>query len=134
MNHRLISVVIPTYNRAYCISRAIRSALCQTYSRLEVIVVDDGSDDNTEEVVSKIAAADNRLVYTSQNHAGVGAARNHGMRIAKGEYVALLDSDDSWEPWKLEIQAACLAAHPELALVCTDMAAVNAQGDEDRVV
>jgi glycosyltransferase involved in cell wall biosynthesis len=129
VNHPLISVVIPTYNRAHCISRAIRSALCQTYSHIEVIVVDDGSDDGTEEAVRKNFAANKQLAYVRQDHAGVASARNHGTRIARGQYVALLDSDDAWEPWKLELQAACLTAHPELALVCSDMAAVDARGE-----
>ena len=128
MNQPLISVLIPTYNRAHCVSRAIESALQQTYANIEVIVVDDGSTDNTEEIVRQKFGSHKQLVYIRQDNAGVSAARNHGIRIAKGDYIAPLDSDDSWEPWKLEMQVACLVAHPELALVSTDMAAINAQG------
>lgn len=102
----MVSVVIPTYNRAKVISRAIESCLNQTYTDLEVIVVDDGSSDNTKEVIAAIS--DVRLRYVYQNNAGACAARNHGIELAQGEYIAFQDSDDEWRADKLEKQMAAL--------------------------
>lgn len=98
----LVSVVIPSYNRAYCIADSVGSVLDQTYNNLEVIVVDDGSSDNTEEVVTSID--DDRVRYVRQNNAGACVARNHGVDLAKGSIVAFHDSDDLWLPQKLERQ------------------------------
>ena len=99
----LISVVIPTYNRAYCIENAIRSVLAQTYSDIEVIVIDDASDDTTRQVVEKIA--DSRVrYYLREENRGAAAARNLGVSYARGSYIAFHDSDDLWLPDKLEKQ------------------------------
>lgn len=99
----MISVVIPTYNRAHFISRAIHSALNQTYQEFEIIVVDDGSTDNTEQVVKKFS--DKRIVYIRHEvNKGVSAARNTGIKISRGEFIAYLDNDDEWLPDKLEKQ------------------------------
>ncbi|HWA59391.1 MAG TPA: glycosyltransferase family 2 protein [Gemmatimonadales bacterium] len=121
----LVSVVIPTYNRAYILGAAIQSALDQTYQPVEVIVADDGSRDGTAELVK---AFDARVRYIRQENAGVSAARNTGMRNARGEFVALLDSDDQWLPWKLEAQVAVLRRFPEAGMVWTDMVAIDEQG------
>jgi GT2 family glycosyltransferase len=118
----LVSVVIPTYNRDGIIGRAIESALAQTYSDLHVIVADDGSSDNTRAVVE---AYGSRVTYMRQPNAGVSAARNFGMRHAQGEFIAFLDSDDGWRPWKIEAQVAALRRHPEAGLAWTDMSAVD---------
>ncbi|MFW5997286.1 MAG: glycosyltransferase family 2 protein [Desulfovermiculus sp.] len=98
----LISVIIPTYNRAHILLRAVHSVLCQTHSHLELIIVDDGSEDVTLKTIS--ALEDPRIRLVHQDHQGVAAARNAGILQAKGEYIALLDSDDVWEPSKLELQ------------------------------
>lgn len=96
-----VSVIIPTYNRAHLIPRAIQSVLSQTYRDFELIVVDDGSIDNTEEVVKSFD--DERIRYIKhERNKGVASARNTGIKIAKGKYVAFLDSDDEWFPNKLE--------------------------------
>lgn len=100
----LISVIIPTYNRAHILLRAVNSVLCQTHSHLELIIVDDGSEDCTLKVVS--ALQDPRIRLVHQSHQGVAAARNAGILQAKGEYIALLDSDDAWERNKLEMQVS----------------------------
>lgn len=98
-----VSVVIPTYNRAALIGRAVGSVLAQTAGDLELIVVDDGSTDNTAAVVR--AVQDPRLIYLPQpQNLGVSAARNIGIRAARGEWVAFLDSDDRWRPQKLQRQ------------------------------
>lgn len=121
----LLSVVIPTYNRAYIIAQTIDSVLSQTYANIEVIVVDDGSTDNTAEIVARY---DTRVRYITQQNAGVSAARNRGLQEARGEFIALLDSDDQWLPWKAEAQVAILRAFPRVGMVWTDMVAVDEHG------
>ncbi|HEX5323824.1 MAG TPA: glycosyltransferase family A protein [Capsulimonadaceae bacterium] len=108
-----ISVVIPAYNAAPYVSRAIESALAQTCPPLEVIVVDDGSSDNTAEVV---AAYEPRVRLLRQQNGGPASARNHGVRESKGDWIALLDADDSWLPKKLERQVL-LTDDPRVGLV-----------------
>lgn len=94
-----ISVVIPTYNRGYCIERAINSVLCQTFSAAEIIVVDDGSTDNTSDILSQFKV---EIKIIKQENRGVSSARNAGIREAEGEWISLLDSDDEWMPNKLK--------------------------------
>lgn len=102
----LVSVVIPSYNRGYCIADAVRSVLAQTYENLEVIVVDDGSTDDTREVLAGLG--DERVRYVWQQNAGACVARNHGVDLARGSVVAFHDSDDLWHPTKLERQLQVL--------------------------
>jgi len=98
-----VSVVIPTYNRANLIGRAIISVLNQTYNDFELIVVDDGSKDNTKEIVDNFK--DRRILYLRHiTNRGGGAARNTGIKASKGKFVAFLDSDDEWMPEKLRKQ------------------------------
>ncbi|MDS0284546.1 glycosyltransferase family 2 protein [Haloarcula onubensis] len=102
-----VSVVVPAYERADVVGRAIDSALAQTVADIEVLVVDDGSEDDTEAVVGEYA--DDRVRYLAHDtNRGVSAARNTGVAAATGEYVAFLDSDDEWLPRKLERQLAVL--------------------------
>ena len=99
-----ISVIVPTYNRGHLLERALRSVLTQTHQQLELIIVDDGSVDNTADVVSTYDA-DSRVRYIRhQDNLGSSVARNTGIRHAQGEYIAFLDSDDEWLPTKLEKQ------------------------------
>jgi glycosyltransferase involved in cell wall biosynthesis len=97
-----VSVVIPTYNRAEKVGKTIESALAQTFTELEVIVVDDGSSDNTGPVLAE--AFGNRIRYFAQANQGASMARNKGIKEARGEWIAFLDSDDLWEPDKIEWQ------------------------------
>lgn len=107
-NQPLVSVIIPTYNRAELVPRAIDSVLGQSYQNLEIIVVDDCSEDNTEEVVKAIA--DNRLRYYCHDiNQGGSTARNTGIELACGKYIAFLDSDDVWLRQKLELQLQAIA-------------------------
>lgn len=106
MQQPFVSIVIPTYNRAYCLGESIDSVLRQTYQNMEVIVVDDGSTDETQELVTSID--DSRVRYVWQKNAGACTARNHGISLAKGPIVALHDSDDLWLPTKLEKQVKAL--------------------------
>jgi glycosyltransferase involved in cell wall biosynthesis len=129
MDDGLVSVIVPTYNRAYCICRAIESVLGQTYPNVEVLVVDDGSTDDTAALIKSSYAGDARVHYLYQPNAGVSAARNTGIRAARGRYVAFLDSDDQWKPWKLEVQLACFRSFPEVGMVWTNFEAINAAGE-----
>jgi glycosyltransferase involved in cell wall biosynthesis len=111
----LVSVVIPTYNRCNLVQRTIDSALRQTYPVLEVIVVDDGSQDDTREILRKRYGS--HIVYLWQENQGESAARNQGTSIARGKYIALLDSDDLWKPDKLKYQVDALECHPDATMV-----------------
>ena len=94
-----VSIIIPTYNRANLLPRAIKSVLSQTFKDFELIVINDGSTDNTEEVIKKFQKKDERIKYIlHKDNKGEAAARNTGIRIAKGEYIASHDSDDEWLP------------------------------------
>lgn len=111
----LISIIIPTYNRENTIERAIRSASIQTYPNLEIIIVDDASTDNTKDKVKQIK--DKRIVYLShKTNKGASTARNTGIKKARGEYIAFLDSDDQWLAQKLEKQIAVLKRNPDCSV------------------
>ncbi|HEX2092345.1 MAG TPA: glycosyltransferase [Longimicrobiaceae bacterium] len=118
----LVSVILPVYNRAGCVERAIRSVLAQTYRPLELIVVDDGSTDGTREVVERFGAS---LTLLVQEHSGAYAARNLGLRHARGELIAFVDSDDAWLPDRLAVQVP-LMHRPEVGLVFGDVIHVSA--------
>ncbi len=122
----LISVVIPTYNHAHFLVDAIESALAQNYPLVEIIVVDDGSTDNTPEIM---AAYTDRVHYIRQANRGLSGARNTGILAARGEFIALLDADDFWQPTYLQVTQATLAADSGLGAVHTGMQFVNAQGN-----
>ncbi|MGB5881995.1 MAG: glycosyltransferase, partial [Thermoanaerobaculia bacterium] len=112
-----VSVVIPTYNRADLVLRSVRSVLAQTRPAEQIIVVDDGSTDDTGPLVrTQFGAVD----YLAQENRGVSAARNRGIEVATGEWIALLDSDDEWLPEKLERQMACLDQEPDYRICHTD--------------
>ena len=115
----LVSVIIPTYNRLSFLTEALESALNQTHENLEIIVVDDGSNDGTGDYVQGLG--DNRITYVYLQHRGHPApVRNVGLKMATGEFVAFLDSDDRWLPGKIEAQVRVLAEGPHFDLVATD--------------
>jgi glycosyltransferase involved in cell wall biosynthesis len=113
-----VSVIIPTYNREQFILAAIESVISQTFKDLEIIVVDDGSTDDTQSIVETLK--DNRIIYIRTDNKGPAHARNVGMRTATRKYIAFLDSDDLYLPDKLELQVSFLEAHPELAMLSTE--------------
>jgi glycosyltransferase involved in cell wall biosynthesis len=117
-----VSVIIPTYNRARYVTCAIESVLAQGEKDLEIIVIDDGSTDNTREALS---AYKGTISYCYQNNAGVSTARNAGIRMAKGEWVSFLDSDDEWLPNFISLQRDPVKQHPEI--VGSVMNVVNAR-------
>lgn len=108
----LVSVIIPAYNAAGLIERTLSSVLNQTYSRLEVLVVDDGSTDQTAAVVEAMTRRDPRIILLRQSNSGVAAARNLGIEQAKGEFIAPLDADDLWYPTQLQRQIDCFLSNP----------------------
>lgn len=123
----LVSVVIPTYNRAHLLSEALDSVFAQTYKDYEVILIDDGSSDGTEALIQKQYAG--RLRYVKQKNAGISGARNRGIALAAGKYIAFLDSDDRWLPEKLGKQFSYMEAHPKTGLLCTKLARYEIGGD-----
>jgi GalNAc5-diNAcBac-PP-undecaprenol beta-1,3-glucosyltransferase len=118
----LVSVVIPTYNRAALLRRAIQSVQRQTYTKLEIIVIDDASMDDTRGVVAGLGDARIRYIRHDLNKGGA-AARNSGIRAATGAYIAFLDDDDEWEPEKTDIQLEALERYD--VVLCTGSIRVN---------
>jgi glycosyltransferase involved in cell wall biosynthesis len=125
----LVSVIIPAYNAAAFIGHTLASVLNQTYHQLEVIVVDDGSQDQTGLIVQEFAQRDRRLRLLCQANSGVAAARNRAIRASHGEYIAPIDADDIWFPRKLEKQIECLLqADLEVGLVYAWSVDIDEQG------
>lgn len=115
-----VSVILPTYNRERLLPRALDSALAQTLTDLEVLVVDDGSRDGTRAMLAERYGAEPRVRVLAKANGGTASARNHGLDHARGEFVAFLDSDDAWLPGCLASQVAVLEAHPEASLSVCD--------------
>jgi glycosyltransferase involved in cell wall biosynthesis len=129
-----VSVVITCYNQRDYVAEAIRSVLRQSRcDRVkEIIVVDDGSTDGSDRVIAQLAKENNKIVHLAQRNSGVAMARNAAIRVATGEYVALLDGDDVWLPQKLEIQLPSLDRSPALGLVYSDYVALRGPDGADR--
>jgi glycosyltransferase involved in cell wall biosynthesis len=117
-NPTLVSVILPTFNRCNYLQEAIASVLAQTYPRFELIVIDDGSTDQTTALLETYQ--DKRLRVLNQSNQGVSAARNQGIRQARGEFISLLDSDDYWRPEKLACQIDFFRTHPHLQICQTE--------------
>ncbi len=122
-----VSVIIPTYNRANILGQAIKSVLAQTYSDYELIVIDDGSTDDTRKIIEAFSG---KVLYLWQSNKGVSSARNHGIRMSRGDYIAFLDSDDSWSHDKLDLQVKYLDSHPGVGLVFADAVLEHENGGE----
>ena len=123
-----ISAIIPTYNNAEYIEEAINSILAQSHPVNEIIVIDDGSSDNTEVLIRAVKQKTDKLSYTKQRNQGPSAARNHGIEIANGDWIAFLDADDRWPKDKIALQIAALQREPNLQLIAGDMAETDQQG------
>lgn len=121
---KLVSVVIPTYNTRRYVAEAVESALAQTYRPLEVLVVDDGSTDGTDVEMRRFG---DPVRYLVQQNRGPAAARNLGIREARGEYVAFLDADDLWDPVKITKQVAVMERSPEVGVVYCGIQRVDLQ-------
>ena len=109
-----VSIIITTYNRSALLRLAVESVLAQTYPAIEIIVVDDGSTDDTETIIKQYAQ---RVIYIKQTNQGVSAARNAGFRASSGEYINFLDDDDLFVPIKIERQVQMFETHPDIGLV-----------------
>ncbi|MDA2932990.1 glycosyltransferase [Acidobacteria bacterium AH-259-D05] len=114
----MISIIIPTFNRCQFLELAVRSVLEQTYKDWELLVVDDGSDDESWKILRNFR--DNRIHYLYQKHSGVSAARNTGIHLARFPWLCFLDSDDHWQPSKLSRQLEELKRHPQYQVIYTD--------------
>ena len=112
-NYPLVSIIIPAYNAAQYIHRAIESSLRQTHKNLDILIIDDGSTDDTLKVAQTYAADDERVRVFTQKHAEVSAARNHGIREAKGQYITFIDSDDWLEDNAVEILLSAQLQYPD---------------------
>ena len=120
INEKLVSIVIPSYNTEKYIKEAVDSALAQTYTPIEIIVVDDGSTDNTKNVLGPYLER-NAITYIYQANRGLAGARNTGIKASRGEYIAFLDADDIFLPEKVARQAAHLDANPKCDISYCDL-------------
>jgi len=121
----LVSVILPTYNYGRFLGEAVDSVLCQTFRDLECIVVDDGSSDETGQVLASFS--DPRMVVAGTPRLGVSGARNRGLGLSRGDLIAFLDADDRWRPGKLERQVAILADEPDVDMVFTNFVRFTAE-------
>ena len=121
-----VSVIIPTYNREELLCETINSVLSQSFTDLEIIVIDDGSTDNTETRISQFG---NRIRYLKQDNRGVNAARNRAMSLSEGEYIALLDDDDLWKRNKLELEVDILDRFHDIAYVYSNFSIYKSSQD-----
>ena len=123
-----VSVIIPTYNRAHLIKQSVQSVLEQSYQDFEIIIVDDGSTDNTDQVIRDLGKLVN-IVYRYQENQGRSKARNTGLRIATGQYITFLDSDDTYLQNKLQVQVEFLDSHPDIGMVYASSACEDEFGN-----
>ncbi|UCE59589.1 MAG: glycosyltransferase family 2 protein [Phycisphaerales bacterium] len=129
MRQAVVSVIIPTYNREALLPRALDSVVGQTFPDWQIVLVDDGSTDNTQAVADRYGKRlKDRFIYIRQEHAGCAAARNHGIEVARGHFIAFLDSDDEYLPNKLERQLALFDQRKDLGLVYSDYSYVDLDG------
>lgn len=124
-SHPFVSVVIPAYNAGATLEATLQSLAVQLGPAFEVIVVDDGSTDDTWE---RLQQSDPPVRAIRQSNTGLAGARNRGLAEARGDYIALLDADDLCEPERLAVQLACLQAHPQMVLCCSDFSAFDREG------
>lgn len=127
----LISVIMPACNAEQYIAKSIETVINQTYPHWELIVVDDGSTDNTKQIVLQNVEKDKRIKYFYQSNSGQGKARNHGIKYASGDWIAFLDADDLWMPPKLELQLQTLILN-EVDLIFSDVSVIDEKGIQIR--
>jgi glycosyltransferase involved in cell wall biosynthesis len=121
-----VSVIVPTYNRGQYIAQALESVFAQTFRDYEIIVIDDGSTDNTQEILKNF---EGRIRSLYQENQGISKTRNRAIKESTGEFIAFLDSDDFWEPIKLEEQVKILDSHPDVGIVYARMPIINENGE-----
>ncbi|WP_418513623.1 glycosyltransferase family 2 protein [Corallibacter sp.] len=126
-----VSIIIPTYNRATYIGEALTSIINQTYTHWECLVIDDGSTDNTKNIIDSFHTKDHRIRYIKRPNnypKGSNGSRNYGLSLAQGQYIAFCDDDDYWLHDKLEKQIPIFQQHPEVGLVTGNIEYVNSDG------
>lgn len=128
----LVSVVIATYNMATYLPLAVLSAIEQTYDNIEVFVIDDGSTDHTREAMLPFLDHP-RVQYAYQKNSGQAVAKNHGIRMAKGEFIAFLDADDIWYPEKLEVQIPIFSRSKNTGIVYSRLCYIDEKGEEHQI-
>lgn len=129
----LISVVVPTYNHAHFLALALQSVIEQTYQNWEIIIVDNHSTDNTDEVVKQFDSY-NLRIFKINNNGIIGASRNVGIKAAKGDWIAFLDSDDIWYKEKLKKSVDAILDNPNINVICTDELMVNKVTREEQIL
>ena len=127
------SVIIPLYNKAPYVAKAVRSVLSQTYADYELVIVDDGSGDNSFEVASKAVAGHGNCRMLRQENLGVSMARNNGVEASRGDYLCFLDADDWWEPTFLEEMAKLIETYPDAGIYGVNYTIVNQTKHKTRV-
>lgn len=121
----LVSIIVPTYNYGRYLLKAVKSCLAQTYSNIEIIIIDDGSTDDTRVIVQCL---DDRLAYIFQENRGVSAARNNGLKNARGDFIAFLDADDYLLPDSIELRLKALMEHTDVGICFTDTDSCDPSG------
>ncbi len=129
MTEGLVSIITPCYNGERYVAETIESVQKQTYTNWEMMIVDDGSRDKSAEIIEEYTKKDNRIRLIRQENAGSAAARNHGIRLAEGQYIALLDSDDLWDPEFLDHQITFMKKR-NAACVCCSYRRINEASEE----
>jgi teichuronic acid biosynthesis glycosyltransferase TuaG len=125
----MVSIVMPAYNAAKTIRESVESVLNQTVDDWELLVIDDGSRDNTPQILAEFVKKDDRIVFlTNKENRGVSYTRNKAISLAKGEWIAFLDSDDIWREDKLEKQLALAELHPDMVVCYTASSFINDEG------
>ena len=127
LENQLVSIIIPSYNSGRFLRRSLESALAQTYKNIEIIVIDDGSTDDTAEIAQRFG---NRVRYHHQENKGLSRARNTALNLAQGSYIQFLDADDTIDSRKVEIQYHFLNEHPDVDVVYSDYEVVDSNGSE----
>ena len=129
MDAQLVSIVMPAYNCEKTLAASVESVLRQSVANWELLILDDGSKDGTWALIQRLAEKDSRIrAIQNEENMGVGRTRNRGVSLAKGDWIAFLDSDDLWTPDKLEKQLALASAHPETGLFFTGSGFIRADG------
>lgn len=129
MENDLVSIITPLYNGERFVGQTIESVIAQTYTQWEMIIVNDGSSDSSEAIARKYAAADSRITVVSQPNGGSASARNNGISLARGRYIALLDADDLWEPCFLRSQLDLMTSH-KATLVYASHSRIDEEGND----
>jgi glycosyltransferase involved in cell wall biosynthesis len=132
--HPLVSIVIPTYNQAEFLKEAIASAQKQTYPHIEIIVVNDGSTDDTQKILEQLSEKDSRIHFFNQSNKGFGSATNRAIQESLGNYIAHLDSDDLYEPEKIEKQFEVLHSDKNIDIVHTAVQLIDRNGDPLKIL